>query len=299
MAFDKAALLAKAKATSPDMNVAQVGGGDSTPLHEMLPEGVARARFVGYIEIGKQKVQYKGDPAPKIEDQVVLQFEVSGPKVKPREDGHPHIIELRPMKKSLNDKAKFFKIFQRLNYAGKATIMAELVGEGYLTTIYHRKYVGQDGKERVAVDLNRKGELLDLRPPRFEDPETGEVRAVAVDPAKAAERLFLWDFADLDQWSSIFIDGEYPERKDEAGNVTSPARSKNVLQAKVRAANNFRGSPVYALLAAAGQPLDIPDAQHPEDDGEEEAPAPAGTGGGAPWEAPAGKAADDVLNGIA
>lgn len=300
MAIDKATLLAKAKATAPDMNKAVVGGESGPSLHEMVPEGVARCRFVGYIEIGKQKQQYKGDPQPKIEDQVILAFEISGPKVKPREDGKPHIIELRPMKKSLNEKAKFFKIFQRLNYAGTATHIAELLGQGYLTTVYHRTYKGNDGKDHVAVDLNKKGELIELRPPRFEDPETGEIRSVAVDPAKGAERLFLWDHADLEQWASIFVEGEYPERKNEAGEVTSKARSKNVVQAKIKAATNFRGSPIYTVLASNGQSIDIPEAEVPTDDDEDETLNVPGQRPAteAPWEAPSGQAADDLLNGV-
>jgi hypothetical protein len=92
----------------------------------------------------------------------------------------------------------------------------------------------------------------------------------------------------------LFIEGEYPERKDDKGNVTSPARSKNVFQNAIKNAVNFKGSPIYTLLAQNGQSLDIPTVDEQED-------APAGnvSGAAAPQPTPSTTAhSDDALGGI-
>ena len=61
------------------------------------------------------------------------------------------------------------------------------------------------------------------------------------------------------QWASLFIEGAYPERKDDKGVVTAPAKSKNVFQDTIKRAVNFQGSPMHTLLLTSGQPLDLPD----------------------------------------
>lgn len=256
---DFSKVIAQAKAQGEDMTKAQAFG-EGTPISDMIPEGIHRGRFVTYVEIGKQKATYKG--APKIENQVIFGFEITGPRIKPREDGQPHIIELQPMNKSQSEKAKFFKLFNRLNHAGKATHVAELLGEAYRIEVFHRKGKGRDGKERIYLDLNKKGEVHAIYPTSVRDEETGEIKTVTVDPQKAPTRMFLWDFADMDQWNSIFIDGQWDEKKDEkTGEVTQPARSKNVLQNRIKIAENFPGSPIEVLLKAGGQAIDIPDAE--------------------------------------
>jgi hypothetical protein len=66
-------------------------------------------------------------------------------------------------------------------------------------------------------------------------------------------------------WDSLFIDGEYPERKDEkTGAVISPAKSKNVIQNKIRSAKNWATSPLSAIVAAGGATPDLPDAETPD-----------------------------------
>lgn len=298
MAFDKAALLAKVKQTGEDMTKAQV-----FTEQEPYPEGKHPARFVGYIEIGKQAAKYNGKPKPGGENQVILIFELLGARIKAREDGQPNLYVFRPMNKSLSDKAGFFKVFQRLNYSGTATHIAELLGGGYLLTLTHRKYKGNDGKERIAVDARKKGEPYDIGAPRYEvtneNGPTGEWKPINVPAATAPERCFLWDYADADQWSSLFIEGEWPERKNEAGEVTHKAKSKNVYQNTIKLALNFSGSPVHALLAANGQPIDIPDAEsgiEQDDSGADEPSTEANKP--ATVTTPVGEAADDALSGV-
>jgi hypothetical protein len=297
------AMGAKAATEGADMTKATAGGGgDYTPP----AAGPCGLRLVGYFEIGKQKGTYQGKPTVK--DYVQLVFELSGPK-------HPPVVNddetKRPLRitieesLSLNEKAHFFKLFNRMNYAGKASHMVELLGESYLGTVIHRAYKGRDGKERIAVELYDKKEgSYTIRPPRRavidEDSgmETGDFKIVNVAPALTALRAFLWNYSDLDDWNALFIDGEYPERKDDKGVVTAKAKSKNVLQNTIKQAVNFQGSPVHTLLAAMGGNIDIPDAEagrEDRDDDNEDAPAKPAQAAAVPQ----GADADDALNGVA
>jgi hypothetical protein len=264
MTIDFKALGAKAASEGADQTKSVAGGGtDITPA----AEGPALMRFIGYVELGKQKGTFKG--APTVKEKVRLIFELTGKRhpatVLPDGSKLPYRVTVEE-NYSLNEKASFFKIFQRMNYRQDAQHIVQLLGEGFKGEIHHRKWIGKDNKERIDVTLKGPGGYT-VAPPRKEDEdsETGYV-AVAVPEATSPIRCFLWEQADLNQWSSLFIEGEYPERKDDKGNVTAPAKSKNVFQNTIKNAVNFRGSPIYTLLAANGQPLDIPQMDEQEDD---------------------------------
>lgn len=299
-----AALAAQAAATS-DQTKTTAGGGDYVPP----AEGACKLRLVGYIELGKQAGEYKGVANKR--DKVRVEFEVSGPKHPPVEvDGvlKPIIIAIEE-NLSLNEKAKFKKLFNRLNYGGKATHVAELVAttEAYKGRIVHRKYKRRDNTEGVAVELYDKAtEQYTIEPPRImqrdeEGMETGEFSVMTVEPARTKPRVFLWNYADLEQWASIFVEGEYPERKDKDGKVTAPAKSKNVLQNKIKLATNFAGSPIHAAILASGGDLSIPDAESgrdvndaPSDDEPDTTSAPA-VAKATPLQGAAANAALDAL----
>jgi hypothetical protein len=282
---DFAAIAAKAAAEGANQTVANTGGGDYKPL----AAGPCRLRFVGYIELGKVTGSYQGKP--KVKNRVWLLFEVSGPKHPPREfDGvkYPNIITCKE-NLSLSDKANFFKLFTRMNYAGKAQHMAQLLGEAYKGEIFHREWKGEGGAVRVEAELRNK-DGYSIQPPRVEDPETGDYVQLTVAPALAPTRCLIWDYADKDQWASIYIDGEYAAKTDKDGKVIAPAKSKNIYQAAAMQAENFEGSVLQQMLIANGASLDIPDVDNAE--GEEDAPAPQQP---AASKAPAG----DPLAGIA
>ena len=300
MAIDIAKLKAAAAATGKDMTKAQTGGGGG----DYVPpaEGKTRLRFIGYIELGKQKDQIPGKPMT-VKPKVELIFELSGPKHPPKvtDDGEkiPHRISITT-NYSLNEKATFFKLFQQMNHAGKATHIVDLLGSAYTGTVYHRKYQKKDGTEGIAVDLKAKGGAYMLGAPIYEivneDGPTGDFAPLKVDPPISPIRAFLWECPDMEQWQSLYIDGEYPERKDDAGKVIAKAKSKNVFQAKIKMAENFGGSPIALLLASNGVALDIPDAeQAATEDDEVESAAPV-LSDPAP---PQGQDADDILNGVA
>lgn len=265
---DYKALAAKAVAEGADQTKAKAGGGDFEPA----AAGPALVRFVGYIEIGKQKGTFQGKET--IKEKVQLIFELCGKRHPPtvKEDGTkiPQRIIVEESL-SLNEKAHFYKLFQRMNYKQDAAHIAALLGEPFKAEIIHDTWKDKQGKERITATLKGASGYT-IAPPRKEDEdsETGWVD-VAVPPATLPIKCFLWQQADLDQWGSIFIEGEYQERKDDKGVVTSPARSKNVHQNKIKSAVNFQGSPIHALLLSNGAPIDLPDVG--EDD-EEAAPAP-------------------------
>ena len=276
MTIDFKALGAKAAASGVDMTKAQTGGGGGD--YEPPAAGPTRLRFVSYVELGKQKVKSMGKEVVK--ERVLLTFELSGPKHQPtvNDDGEkiPHRISIEESL-SLNEKANFFKLFGRLNYAGSAQHIAQLLGSAYKATVVHRKYAkaGEDKADQtkwtgIAAELKSKADGYTIQPPRYEDPETGDVLPLAVAPAITPIKLFLWNFPDMEQWASIYIDGEYPERKDDKGVVTAKAKSKNVFQNRIKSAVNFQNSPIHVLLAGNGAPLDIPDAEDGRDPDEDE-----------------------------
>ncbi len=288
MTIDFKALGAKAAAEGANQTVAKSGGGD----YEPPAAGPGLARFVGYVEVGKQKGTFQGKPT--IKEKVVLIFELVGKRHATGEDEQPHRVTIEESY-SLNEKANFFKLFQRMNYRQDCQHIVQLLGEGFKVEVIHDKWTGKDGKERTDVVLRNAGGYT-IAPPRKEDEdsETGWVD-VAVPPARSALRCFLWEQADMNQWASLFIDGEYPERKLTDGRVL-PAKSKNVLQAKVKAATNFVGSPIHTLLLASGAKLDLPAVGEDMDEGNEQGAAstPAPTAPSSSTTSPS----DDALGGI-
>ena len=265
--IDFKALAAQATSdTGIDMTKAQKGGGGST--YEPPKAGFCLVRLVGYFEIGKHESTFQGTTSLK--DKVQLVFELSGPNHPPKvlEDGTKVPLRITIEENfSLNEKARFFKLFQSMNYKGEAQHMVALMDEPYKARLVHRKYKKRDGSEGTAAELfDRAAGSYTIAPPRVEvlDPDTsmptGEVKVVPVPPALTEHKAFMWNNPSLEQWDSLFIDGEYPARTDDAGNVIAPARSKNVIQNAIRSAVNFKGSPIDVLLQSrGGKALDIPE----------------------------------------
>lgn len=278
-AFDIAAAVAQAAAQTPDMKEAQKGGGYTPPA-----EGACFVTLVGYIELGIQivapsktdPVKYPGGP----EEQVQLVFELSGKGHEPKEvDGKkiPERLSVT-LKKSLNEKAWFFKIFNTLNYDKQATHFAQLLGKHFRAKVVH-----SGSKDKIFAGFKESaanGGGYTFAPPTYNpvDPETlvPDVTVTKVFPKPEVLtplKLFLWDFPSKEMWASLYIEGKYDERKDEkTGKVISPARSKNVLQEKIRQASNFKGSPLAELLVGEVDLTGITDQPDAQAVAEEEAP---------------------------
>jgi len=243
MAIDIKKLQEKARATGKDFTKTTEGGGDG---YQPPAAGPCNLRFVGYFEIGEHERQFKDDT--KRVKQIQLVFELSG-KNYPAKDGVPVRMTVTETD-SRHVRANIVKLFNKMNYAGSATHFAELLGNAYRGRVYHREYE-VNGKKRVHAGL-RNDDGYSIAPPVVEvlDDATGDV---VVKPVKVAEpltelKLFLWDNPDTEQWASIYIDGEYPERRDDNGKIVSPARSKNAIQNKIKSALNWIDSPMHRLL---------------------------------------------------
>src|SRR5690606_5501012 len=147
MTFDLKKALARVAKTGPNMQEAQKGGGDYTPP----PAGACLLRFIGYVEVGKQKSTYKGQT--KIKDKVQLIFELHGKNYPPRvtDDGEkiPHRIKITETL-SLSEKANFFKLFNAMrNGREDITHMAQMLGEPFRGRVFHNE--GKEG--RVFANL--------------------------------------------------------------------------------------------------------------------------------------------------
>ena len=258
MATNKFAAAVAAAAEQEDFNEVQQGGN-----FEPLAEGPVRLRFIEYIEYGEHESEWQGKSRKK--EEVRFAFEVTGPKIEPREDGLPHIIYFKA-NKSLSEKSTFYKLFRKMNYDGSHKVFASMLGQAFRGQIYH-SVSGEGDKKRTYAGLRDADGAFSVSPPYYDDPESGERRMLNVPEPKAELRLFMWALADKEQWDSLFIDGEWEATADR------PAKSKNIHQEKIRTAVNWVGSPMQELLfgdvdvgdaertprqasTAAGDPLD-------------------------------------------
>lgn len=255
MSFDVQAAIAQAAAQGPNMTKAVKGGGGGyTPP----PAGLCLATLVAYIELGTRESSFmdKGVKKTKKVKQVQLVFELAGGKAAPRvneETGEktPYRITVTETL-SLNEKANFFKLFRKLNYDGKATHCAQLVGRHWIAEVFHT-HKGEGDDKRTFANL-RNADGYSFRPPVkvVGDPLDPEA-TVTEHPIPAPERLtdlkvFLWEFPSKPMWDSLYIDGEYPARTDDNGKEISPAKSKNVIQNKIKEALDWAESPMAEIL---------------------------------------------------
>lgn len=266
MALDISKLRGEVAETGKDLTKpTAIGEGFAPPA-----EGPTRLRLVSYIETGVHRTVFKG--SPKIKPRCEVTFELSGPKHEPKVLESGEKIPFRiTVKEVVGTTAKngYIKLFNALNTDGTAKNFVDLLLDGaWRGIVSHFKFKGNDGQDRIVAQLKKDG-AYQIMPVSFEDPETGEVRTVAVPPAITAPRVFLWDYADLDQWDSLFIDG-----------TRDDGTSKNYIQEKIKSAENFVGSPIYNLLIEAGREAETVPAgkvEKDEEDGEDEGQqAPAG-----------------------
>lgn len=265
--FDPIAAAKAAAAKSADLTKPTTGGGGG----EYTPpkEGPTRLRFIGYVELGEHPGSAKF-PKPRARAKFI--FELSGRNHPPIEndDGEKFPIRMDfELPISNHENSNYVALFNRMNHKKDATTFPELLGGGYLGRVYHNK-----SGERTYANLNDYKEPHDINPPFVLDPETDDYREVKIDEPLSELRLFLWDFPSKPMWDSIYIDGEWPERKDADGKVIAPARSKNVFQNKIREALNFEGSLVQEIADTGGLELGEDDGLEPDEELVEDAQKP-------------------------
>lgn len=237
-----------AAAEQEDINEATAGG-DFVPL----PEGPCRLRFAGYIELGKHEKEWQG--VKKDVDKAKFIFEVSGPKIEPREDGQPHLLQFE-LNKSKSEKAGYFKLFRKMNVSGKHKVFAQMLGEGFRGKL-RQNIVGEGADKRTYVNLTDEDGSFQIAAPYYNDEETGDRKEVSIPPMVSPERCFIWAFPDKEQWDSLFIDGEWEARDGK------PAKSKNIYQERIKSAKDWVGSPMQELLFGD---IDVGDVEKPERD---------------------------------
>ena len=226
-----------------DMNEAVVGGGG-----DYVPPavGLTWLRFTGYVEHGVHTEEFEGKP--KKVEKAWLRFQLFGPNHPLREDGTPHEITFN-MTKSQNEKSHFYKLFKRMNYDGKAKHIAQLLGKAFLGEVFPSKKAED---KRVYL---RGPDGYSIRSPHVQDPMTGEMRTIPCPEPIGKLLCFLWTanpVALKAMWDDIHIDGRWDDQKDESGKVIKEGRSKNYHQERIKAANNFQGSPICEVLFGQG-----------------------------------------------
>lgn len=215
----------------PDMTKAKTGGGSGT-TYQAPPEGPVLLRLVSYIELGNHNETYLGE-AKKV-NKVQLVFELHG-KNYPVTNGVPMRITCEETL-SYHEKANFKKLFMSMRNGDESVKHpAQLVGRGFKGKVFHKKW-NKDGQEKVIAQL-RNTTGYSIGPAVAEDPETGETRAINVPTQVSPSKIFIWDHATKEAWDSLFIEGTYND-----GN------SKNRVQEKILAANNYKGSKLFGLL---------------------------------------------------
>lgn len=239
------AAIAKAAAQT-DQSVATKGGGD----YEPPKAGLSIMTLIGYVELGVHKHDIPNKPSYESND-VQLIFELNGGANKATEHEGKLIAKRITVteKLSQNEKAHYFKIFNAMNYDGQATHGAQLLGKHYLADVFVTK--GKDGNDyaglkgpngyTIRAPFVIKGDPL--------DPENQQkVTVPAPVRAQADNKVFLWDYASQEMWDALFIDGEYEAQPAKDGKPAKEARSKNVIQNKIKSALNWVGSPMQKIL---------------------------------------------------
>lgn len=264
--------------TQADMSKPESSRGYTPPA-----AGIARARIVGYFEVGaheEDEFNQAGQKTgrKKLKHKVHIVVELSGPKHEPREleDGTkiPQRITIKENYepgKAPHVKSNFYDMFTKINTAtgANARHMAQLLDKPFLLKIHHKESGSGENKRTYALAKGPGKEGYTIMPVSGEGPD-GTPYSIQVAPAITPLKYFLFQLADKEMWDSIYIDGEVPERKDDKGNVTSPARSKNVLQNLIKSAKNFDKCPI-ATLVGTGKELDLGDVERPP---RTEAPTP-------------------------
>lgn len=238
-----AALAEQQKAQGQDLNEAK-----ASMDFPVAAEGPCRLRLIQYLELGVHTTEViKGQPKTKPRARWV--FEVSGPKHPAIEAGDKKFLHTVKIEEPIGfgEKNWYMRLFAAMkkDYP-HATTFYELVDGTFRGRLYHSK--SKDGK-RTYVNLKTKGKPYSVESRFYEDEDTGDIKESVAAPRMADLLVFPWDFATLEDWDAVYIDGKY----DNGG-------TKNHIQETLKRAENFVGSPVYIALMEAGREADtIPD----------------------------------------
>ena len=237
--------------------------------------GVALLRLREVIEFGENY----SEKYEKTQSPVRLVFELVHPRhAITKEDGtfiRNHEVTVNLPSKSFNEKAKYFKLFNKLNYDGAVATPKGKVPA--FNQFLNKPFLGEitlnENNGKVYANLDKEGEFKIGAPktPIIDETTgapTGDFRDITVPEMAGTIRCFLWETGVTDaeytaMWNSIEISGEK--------NDGTPF--KNWIQESILSEDNIAlpGSRAEALFGKAAA-LDL---SEPVDDIPFEADAPA------------------------
>jgi hypothetical protein len=186
-------------------------------------EGIALFRLREVLEFGSKDSDFKG--VAKVVKPVSLVFELVHPRhaINRNDDGsflRNHEVTVR-LNKSNNDRAKYMKLFNKLNYdgavatpAGTIPSFAAFLGKPFYGNV-HANVSPANGK--TYINLDKDGEYT-IGAPRVAATDdmgapTGEFNTIPVPEMNGAQKCFLWETGVDDatykaMWESVAIVGE-------------------------------------------------------------------------------------------
>jgi len=227
---------------------------------ELPTEGPTRLRCIKYIELGThQKPEGKFGKKPPSK-QLIIGFELSGPKHKPREfDGkrEPITIDLyfnnvRTEKAALTGFWNLIKAtYPALRHPSQCVSSTPSKCSAFLSTVSHYPRGDEDKNNKAAWTgwgiKGASGYVLN-KPVRYDEDDNPV--PVAIESPISKPMVFLWETPNISDgmllamWDSLFIDGSFTFTKD--GKETTISRNK--YQEKIKAALDFPGSRLETLL---------------------------------------------------
>ena len=224
-----------------DASVVQKGGFTKVPARA----GVALFRLRSYIETGMHVVK-KGKGKGKKQMWADFTFELVHPDhlIGPDDKKFPDTISLNNINISMNEKAKYFKLFKKMNHTGTKTSFSQMLGDGFLGRVVHNV-----SGDTTYVNMEEDGQYL-IGAPRYEaDPigNPGVVTEVNVPELDGDVQLFLFDAPGVqpDQVQMMWDDLEITGEKSDG------TAKKNWIQEKIRSAINFEGSFTQQVVGGA------------------------------------------------
>lgn len=244
-----AARAAQAIVRQGDQNEVQAGGGggDYTPPHA----GKAKARLVGYIELGPQA--NKKEPAREPLNKFKLLFQLYGKNADGQEwvrnDGKPMQIESRPYSVSRGEKAIAVQMWKRMCPKADAAHFMELLGRAFWVEIEHNivPSTKEGQKDLVFANIKEAEVKPAVRDVLDDDDNVIGQKEIAVPvPGDEDFVIFEWDV---------------PSKEDFE-------RLTKGQQTLIRKGAKFKGSALEALVGGNPATTDAPEDETPEQDDE-------------------------------
>ena len=244
-------------------------------------EGIALFRLREVLEFGSKDTEFKG--VAKVSKPVSLVFELVHPRhaINRNDDGsflRNHEVTVR-LNKSNNDRAKYMKLFNKLNYdgavatpAGTIPSFAAFLGKPFYGNV-HANVSLANGK--TYINLDKDGEYT-IGAPRVAATDdmgapTGEFNTIPVPEMNGAQKCFLWETGVDDatykaMWESVAIVGEKKDGTPYKNWIQEAILStENVALPGSRAERLFSFGEIdlSAAMTASEDPIPFGDASDP------------------------------------